>query len=110
MPQNKLSNLILISDVSKPETFKKHIESEISAANRLMSAGLPLVVVHNKRVGINQGAKAKQYWSSVIMGRAAPRAGKPVDPTVWKAEMFGHEPVMGKKNALVTVMAFMEFQ
>ena len=92
-------------------SFKTHIESEIKEADKLIAAGTALKDVHQKRSAANLGGKkAGIYWNSLVMGKAAPRPKRPVDPTVWKASVFGHEPMKGKKDALVTILEFSDFQ
>ncbi len=90
--------------------FKKEIDAEIKAADALIASGTPLAKVHEARAKANLRKNFGTYWNSLILGKAAPRPKRPVDPTVWKAEVFGHEPVKGKHDALVTIIEFSEFQ
>ena len=90
--------------------FKAEIDKEIKAADALIAQGTPLAGVHQARAKANLGRKATAYWDSMILGKPARRPKRPVDPTVWKAEYFGHEPVKGKPDAMVTIIEFSEFQ
>ena len=90
--------------------FKEIIEAEIKAADELIANGTALASVHQARSRANLGGKASTYWNSLILGKPAARPRRPVDPTVWKAEVFGHEPVKGPANALVTIIEFSDFQ
>ena len=95
------------------DKFKTVIDEEIAEANKLVAAGTPLAGVHQARVTANQGAKAAQYMSTMMLGKAAPKPtpqARPVDTTVWKADVQGHEPVWGKADALVTIVEFSDFQ
>ena len=90
--------------------FKKEIDAEIAAADALIAKGTPLAGVHRARANANLRGKGKLYWDSMVLGKKARKPAPPVDPTVWKAEVFGHEPVKGKSDALVTIIEFSEFQ
>jgi len=90
--------------------FKEIIDAEITAANALIAKGTAASAVHQARSRANLKGKAGTYWNSLVLGKAAPRPRRPVDPTVWKATVDGHEPVKGPKNALVTIVEFTDFQ
>ena len=90
--------------------FKEAIEAELKEADKLIASGTPLAKVHEVRAKANLGGKFSTYWNSLILGKAAPRPRRPVDPTVWKVPIKGHEPVKGKPDALVTIVEFSEFQ
>ena len=99
------------------EEFKKVIDSEIAEADKLTGAGTDLASVHETRARANLGDKANIYWDSLKGGKEAPappppEAPKPppVDPTVWKATVEGHEPVWGNAEAPVTIVMFSDFQ
>jgi protein-disulfide isomerase len=97
--------------------FKTIIDAELAEANKLAAAGKSLADIHKARVTANLNAKAKIYFDSLIGGKKAPapparqaREAPPVDKTVWKATVAGHEPVKGPKDALVTIVEISEFQ
>ena len=92
------------------ESFKKEIEAELKAADEAIAGGTPLAKIHEVRTKANLARKHTMYWDSLIQGKAAPRPKRAVDPTVWKAEVFGHEAIKGKADALVTIIEFSEFQ
>ena len=90
--------------------FKEVIDEEVKEADKLMAAGKSLKEVHQLRVRTNLGGKAGVYFSSLVEGKPAKRPAPPVDPTVWKAEVSGHEPTWGKADALVTIVEWSDFQ
>lgn len=99
-----------ISGAQPFEQFKTIIDAEIAAADQLIAAGTPLAGVHQKRAQANLAAKATQYWDGMVLGKRAARPRRPVDPTVWKVDVLGHEPSKGPANALVTIVEFTDFQ
>ncbi len=90
--------------------FKEAIDAEIAAADALIAAGTKLEDVHVARAKANLAGKFGMYKNSLLDGKPAPRPKRPVDPTVWKAEVHGHEPIKGKADALVTIIEFSDFQ
>jgi protein-disulfide isomerase len=97
--------------------FATVIEAELKEADKLIASGKTLKQVHQLRVRANLGAKAGTYLDSLINGKPAPaapakqaRKPKPVDKTVWKASIAGHEPVKGNADALITIIEFTDFQ
>ncbi len=107
-----------ISGAQPFENFKAAIEAELTEADALIAAGTALADVHQKRTQANLGDKAAIYWDSLKGGKPAPAGPPPaaaqelppVDPTVWKVDIFGHEPIWGKADAGVTMVIFSEFQ
>ncbi len=99
-----------ISGAQPFDKFKEIIDAEIKAADAAIGGGTALAAVHQARARANLAAKAGTYWNSLVLGKAAPRPRRPVDPAVWKAEVQGHEPVKGKADALVTIVEFTDFQ
>ena len=92
------------------EAFKTEIDNEIKEADALIAKGTPLAKVHEERAKANLGPKFAMYFDALIGGKSAPKPRPPVDPTVWKVDVLGHEPVKGKPDALVTIVEFSEFQ
>ncbi len=90
--------------------FKKEIDAEIKAADALIAKGTKPADVHRARSRANLRGKGQLYWDSMVLGKKAKKPAPPVDPTVWKADFHGHEPIKGKKDALVTIIEFSEFQ
>lgn len=99
--------------------FKTVIEAELKEADKLIAGGKKAADVHQLRARANLGAKAGVYWDSLVNGKAAKGAApaaqkarkpRPVDPTVWKVDVLGHEPFEGKKDALVTLVTWADFQ
>ena len=90
--------------------FKEIIDVELAEADKLIAGGTALAGVHEARAKANTGAKFSTYWTSMIQGKAAKKPRRPVDPTVWKAEVQGHEATWGKADALVTIVEFSDFQ
>jgi protein-disulfide isomerase len=95
--------------------FKTVIDAELAAANGM--AGKSLAEIHKARVTATLSAKSKIYFDSLIGGKPAPKAPArqarkppPVDKTVWKATVGGHEPLKGNNDALVTIVEISEFQ
>ncbi|MBT9558790.1 MAG: thioredoxin domain-containing protein, partial [Myxococcales bacterium] len=107
-----------ISGAQPFENFKTAIEAELKEADSLIAAGTALADVHQKRTQANLGDKAAIYWDSLKGGKPAPAGPPPaaepelppVDPTVWKVDIFGHEPIWGKVDAPVTMVIYSEFQ
>lgn len=92
------------------EAFKTEIDNEIKEADALVAKGTPLAQVHAERVKANLGPKFAMYMESLIGGKVAPKPRPPVDPTVWKVDVTGTEPIKGKPDALVTLVEFSDFQ
>ncbi len=92
------------------EAFKTEIDNEIKAVDELIAKGTAPAKVHEERAKANLGANVGVYLNSLIGGMPAPRPKPPVDPTVWKVELQGHEPIKGKADAPVSVVIFSDFQ
>ncbi len=96
--------------------FAEVIEAELAEADKLIASGKALKDVHHLRVRANLGTKAGTYLDSLVGGKKAPAAParkaqkRPVDKTVWKATVAGHEPTKGKPDALVTIVEWTDFQ
>jgi protein-disulfide isomerase len=107
----------VLSGAQPFDKFKAVIEAELKEADKLIASGKKLEEVHKLRARANLGAKAGIYWDNLVSGKPAkaapappPRAARPVDPTVWAVTLDGHEPIKGKKDALVTLVSWSDFQ
>ena len=100
----------VLSGAQPYDEFKKIVEAEIVEADKVIASGKTVADVHKTRVEANLAAQAGAYFASLIDGKAAPKPKRPVDPTVWKAEVAGTEPLKGKADALVTVVIWSDFQ
>lgn len=90
--------------------FEKIIEAELDATAKLRASGVAPEAIHERRVRANLASKADVYWNSLVLGRPAPRQKRTFSDVVWKVELSGHEPTLGPKHALVTLVIFTEFQ
>ncbi|MEC8023283.1 MAG: thioredoxin domain-containing protein [Myxococcota bacterium] len=98
------------------DKFKAVIETEITEADKLIDAGTAPKDVHMARAKVNLGPKFSIYQGSLVGGKPAPAAparkpkARPVDKTVWKVDLMGHEATKGPEDALVTIVEYSDFQ
>jgi protein-disulfide isomerase len=90
-----------LSGAQPYETFKKLIESELAAARSAELAGVPKTQIYRTRV-----AKNFVLWPEPAADAIKP---DPPDEKVYRV-LIGRSPVLGPKDALVTVIEFQDLQ
>ncbi len=117
-------NGVNVSGAQPKENFKKIIDEQITKANDEVAKGAKGPDLMAKLTKANNPALADNMIKWVFQGvqppadapGATPPGGKKdqpdplADKTVWKVPVFGHEPVNGKADALVTLVWFTDFQ
>jgi protein-disulfide isomerase len=85
------------------EAFKAKVDSELAVADALIKKGTPVAHVYDELM--------KTAKTEVAAAPAAPPGGgaPPADTTVYKVDP-GSAPVMGPKDAPVTIVEFSDFQ
>ncbi len=80
-------------------TFRKVIDAELQRTKVLRSNGVPADQLYARRVAANHVDKPP----------VPVRKPRPEDTTIWRIAV-GHSPVLGPRNAPVTIVEFADFQ
>ncbi len=96
-------NGVRLSGALPLEEFKKKVDEQTAAAQKLQTEGVPAADVYVKLTEQNFQAPAPE----------APRKPPPSpaeDKTIYKAEVLKTDPVKGSPKALVTIVEFSDYQ
>ncbi len=97
-------NGVTVSGAQPFPKFKEVIDAELKEAEALLKGGTKRAAVYVERTKANH--KAAPANPQQQQKAQAP----PVDTTVWKAEVFDEDPIQGKKDALVTIVEWSDYQ
>ncbi|MEB2310578.1 MAG: thioredoxin domain-containing protein [Sorangiineae bacterium] len=98
-------NGVEVSGAQPFENFKKVIDEQLAEAKKALAAGTKAEDIYVEMTKKNFAAPPEKP--------AAPAAdNKPPeeDKTIWKAEIFKDDPILGKNDALVTIIEYSDFQ
>lgn len=96
-------NGVLISGAQPVDAFKKVIDDELAAASDAEAHGTARTALYATRLADNVRAGRNERKGDVAKAPEVP------DTTVWRVPV-GTSPVRGKSSALVTIVAFSDFQ
>ena len=112
-------NGVFVLGAESLDKFKNVIDAQLWKADRLLQAGATLGAdLHAKALRANNPAQADDILRLVFGHDAPPPKVPPPEPiegtradtTVWQVPVRGDEPSVGPGNALVTLVAFVDYQ
>ncbi len=90
-----------VSGAQPLDKFTAIIDAHLKKAQELKAKGTPDAELY--------AAMVKSYWKQPTPEAKGEEKEEPEDTSVWKVDI-GHSPQKGKKDALVTVVMFSDFQ
>ena len=113
----------LLSGAQPFDRFKAAIDKQLAETNKAIDGGAPAAVAWVK-VAEKSHPQGANFVSWIVKGEAPPAGAAPTpppqqakqqkrppaDPTVWKVPIDDDDPIKGKKDALVKIAVFSEFQ
>jgi len=98
-------NGVTLSGAQPFEKFKQIIDQQLVEANKLIAGNTPKNKVYLELTRKNASAAPAEKED-----KKADKAEKPEDTATWKVPVLADDPVLGPKDALVTIVEFSEFE
>jgi protein-disulfide isomerase len=99
-------NGVTVSGAQPFDKFKEVIDAQLGEAQKLVASGVKASDVYVQLTNKNQNAQAEQPDSK----KKPQKNEEEDDNSVWKVPVAADDPVLGPKDALVTIIEFSEFQ
>jgi protein-disulfide isomerase len=96
-------NGVTVSGAQPFDKFKEVIDAQLSEAQKLVASGVKPSEVYPQLTNKNQTAQPEQP-------NKPKKEEEEEDKSIWKVPVAVDDPILGPKDALVTVIVFSEFQ
>mgnify|MGYP001171163801 CR=1 FL=1 len=92
------------------EKFKEVIDAQLAEAQKLVAAGTPKEKVYVELTKKNAAANPEAAAERKPAEPAKPQQPPPEDTTVYKVNINPDDPILGPKDALVTIVQWSDYQ
>jgi protein-disulfide isomerase len=100
-------NGVTVSGAQPFDKFKEVIDQQLAEAKKLVASGTKPTEVYVALTNKNQTAQPDQPQKAADK---KPAAEEEDDKSVWKVPVLSDDPVLGPKDALVTIIEYSDFQ